>query len=430
MSQSLLLPNRQSSVTDSIQPLLNDHSNLRALRENLGILVLFGLALIAILNLPIERILQSLIEYDRNHVLLIALAFGVMFIVMRRRQNALRESSAQNALVRDLAENSRRANELDQLTNLLHSCFTLEEVGQVIPSFAQRLFPGYAGALYVLDASNLLELVTQWETSDAPQTMFTTDHCWALHQGQMYVVSNPETSVLCQHVNHGKPYICLPMLAHGEILALLHVYLNGDVTVGSPMTETQQSLLHSFVEHIALPLSNLKLRDTLRQQSIHDALTGLYNRRYLDEMFPTEIERARRANTPVSIMVLDIDNFRQFNDIYGHEAGDAVLQALGRFLYRYTRGGDIAVRYGGEEFALILPGASAQAAQQCAEELCQGVRGLRTEFQGQTLGPGSISLGVATFPNHGENASLVFQAAEAALAQAKSQGRDRVVLAA
>jgi len=155
----------------------------------------------------------------------------------------------------------------------------------------------------------------------------------------------------------------------------------------------------------------------------------LFNRRYLDEVLPTEIECARRTNSTVSIIMLDIDNFRQFNDIYGHEAGDAVLQALGRFLHRYTREGDIAFRYGGEEFALVLPGVSAEKAQARAEELCQGVHSLRTEFQGQTLGPGSVSLGVATFPHHGETALLVLTAADASLSQAKSEGRDRVVMA-
>ncbi|MBI5030932.1 MAG: sensor domain-containing diguanylate cyclase [Chloroflexi bacterium] len=431
MSQSLFLSNRPTPVTDSIQPLFGDDSKRRALRENLGILILFGLALVAILNLPIERIFESLFKYDQYRLFLIASSFAIVTVAIRRRQQALRESTAHEALVRDLTENSRIENQLNQLSSLLHTCFTLEEVGQVIPSFAQQLFPGYAGALYIFrNSPNLLELAAHWGNANAPESMFTTDHCWALHQGQMFVVPDPSTNVLCQHVNHGKPYVCLPMMAHGEILALLHVYPTGDAAVESPMTEAQQNLLYRFVEHIALPLSNLKLRDTLRQQSIRDSLTGLFNRRYLDEVLPTEIERARRANSFVSVIMLDIDNFRQFNDIYGHEAGDAVLQALGRFLYRYTREGDIVFRHGGEEFALILPGASADIAQKRAEELCQGVHSLRTEFQGQTLGPGSVSLGIATFPNHGENATLVLTAADASLIQAKSEGRDRVVLAA
>jgi diguanylate cyclase (GGDEF)-like protein len=218
-------------------------------------------------------------------------------------------------------------------------------------------------------------------------------------------------------------------MAHGEVLALLHVHPTAGTALRLTTTETHRSLLRVFAEYLALALSNLKLRDTLRQQSIRDPLTGLFNRRYLEETLALEIERAKRHNGPFSVMMLDLDHFKQFNDTYGHEAGDTVLEVLGGFLQRQVRGGDIACRYGGEEFALILPGAALEVAHKRAEQLCGGVRTIALEYKGQSLGPLTVSVGVATFPTHGESAELVLHAADTALYQAKHEGRGRVAIA-
>jgi diguanylate cyclase (GGDEF)-like protein len=219
------------------------------------------------------------------------------------------------------------------------------------------------------------------------------------------------------------------MVAQGEVLALLHVRMNTNSESQGGSNGEATRLLRTFAEHIALALSNLRLRDTLRQQSIRDPLTGLFNRRYLEETLTIEIERARRSNESFSIIMLDLDHFKRFNDAFGHDAGDAVLETLGRFLKGHVRGGDIACRYGGEEFTLILPGATLEAATQRAEQLCEGIRVLHVEFKGQPTGPLTLSVGIATFPNHGDSGEAVLQAADAALYQAKNEGRDRVVVA-
>jgi len=219
------------------------------------------------------------------------------------------------------------------------------------------------------------------------------------------------------------------MMAHGEVLALLHVSPNRGITSDETIPEAHNALLRDFTEPIALALSNLKLRDTLRQQSIRDPLTGLFNRRYLEETLTIEMERARRHNGRFSIIMLDLDHFKRFNDTHGHEAGDAVLQVLGGFLQRHVRGEDIACRYGGEEFTLVLPDTSLEIAHQRADQLCEGIRVLNVDFRNQILGPLTFSIGIATFPNHGDSGEMVLQAADLALYQAKSQGRDRVVVA-
>ena len=318
--------------------------------------------------------------------------------------------------------------QLSQMTNLLQSCLSAEEASEVISRSARHLFPNEAGTLYVFKSSrNLLEVAAEWGEATDKAAPFSVQQCWALRQGQIYQVHTQEAGVGCVHARYHEPYICLPMMAHGEVLAVLHVQLckNSELTLQSADT---QGLLRVFTEHMALALSNLNLRIALRQHSIRDPLTGLFNRRYLEETLVTETERSKRDVAPFSIIMLDLDQFNRFNDKHGHEAGDAVLQTVGKYLLRHVRGGDIACRYSGEEFTMVLPGAGSQEAFQRAEQLCEGIRTLRVEFRGQVLGPLTLSAGVATYPDQGETGEHVQQAADLALYAAKADGRDRVVM--
>src|SRR5262245_41642582 len=323
---------------------------------------------------------------DEIIVIVVILSF-VLTIFLIRRWRDLRQAMSTRALALQELKGSAHINgQLSKMTSLLHACFTLDEANKIISHFAQQLFPDQTGELYAFRSSrNLLELSAIWGEVEGHDSMFAPQDCWALRQGQVYEVSDPQQSVLCMHVKHANPYLCLPMMAHGEVLALLHVCLEPDANGTQALSETRRSLLKVFTEQIALALSNLKLRDSLRQQSIRDPLTGLFNRRYLEESLLLEIQRAKRSNSPFSILMIDLDHFKRFNDTHGHEAGDIVLQTLGRFLQRHIRGGDIACRYGGEEFTLVLPGTTLELAQQRAEELCAGIRSLHVEFNGASL---------------------------------------------
>ncbi|MFP4438834.1 MAG: diguanylate cyclase [Chloroflexaceae bacterium] len=165
----------------------------------------------------------------------------------------------------------------------------------------------------------------------------------------------------------------------------------------------------------------------LQQQAIRDALTGLHNRRYLDEALPREVQRAARHQQLVSVIMLDIDHFKRFNDTYGHDAGDTLLRAVGSFLQAHTRGEDITCRYGGEEFTLVLPGAALDHARQRAEQVRVGVQNLSVFHCGNPLESVTVSLGIAVFPEHGTTADVLMQAADRALYQAKQSGRNCVV---
>jgi diguanylate cyclase (GGDEF)-like protein len=170
-----------------------------------------------------------------------------------------------------------------------------------------------------------------------------------------------------------------------------------------------------------------ELQARLREQAIRDPLTGLFNRRYLTETLARELARGEREGRPLSVVLLDVDHFKALNDAFGHEAGDVMLRALGSFLAEQTRHGDIACRYGGEEFVVVLPGASADAALARAEAWRAAFQELRASCQGKEL-QATVSAGVAAFPAHARTAEDLLRRADAAMYEAKHQGRNRVVL--
>jgi diguanylate cyclase (GGDEF)-like protein len=187
--------------------------------------------------------------------------------------------------------------------------------------------------------------------------------------------------------------------------------------------------LSAVAERFSFALANLRLREVLRTQSIRDPLTGLFNRRYLEESLERELRRAARNQQKLVLLAFDIDHFKGFNDTFGHPAGDALLRTLGNALNERTRGQDIACRVGGEEFVLLLADTSLDGAAARANLLRQQVSELVVQHAGQTLGRITVSVGISAFPTHGTTSEELLQAADQALYRAKSQGRDRAVVA-
>jgi diguanylate cyclase (GGDEF)-like protein len=191
----------------------------------------------------------------------------------------------------------------------------------------------------------------------------------------------------------------------------------------------RQWLALNFSQRLATALFTIRLRESLREQSIRDPLTGLYNRRFLEESLSREIFRAQRSGFMIACLMLDLDHFKQFNDLYGHDAGDAVLQEIARTLQKSVRREDIVCRYGGEEFAIIMPVASKEIAIKRAEIILDRVRHLEINYRRNLFQKLSLSIGLAFFPTNGHSAEEVLQAADMALLEAKKTGRDRLVIA-
>ena len=247
----------------------------------------------------------------------------------------------------------------------------------------------------------------------------------------MHVSGADESSIACAHIAHApgeiaRPGVCMPMIAQGAASGLL--FLQARDVDAATLSAARLEFIASVAEQMALALFNIRLREALRQQSVRDPLTGLYNRRFLEETLDRELSRLERKTLPLSLIMLDIDNFKAFNDTFGHAAGDAVLRELGSVLQRFVRGGDIACRYGGEEFTVILPEASLEIGRQRAEMLREAAREMRIVHDGKALGSVTLSLGVACSPEHTRSRDQLLQMADAALYEAKSGGRNRVVV--
>jgi diguanylate cyclase (GGDEF)-like protein len=307
---------------------------------------------------------------------------------------------------------------LNGMTGMLQSARSIADILEILRQVSPRLFPGARGGLYILDsARRTLESVVAWESLSEPS--FHVDDCRALRLSRTHVVRLPAGGPLCPHVR-GAPVgkaLCFPLLAHGEAHGLLH--LAG--------TDADERFALNVASQIALALANVKLRESLQMQAVRDPLTGLYNRHYLEQALERELRRAVREKSPVGILMADIDFFKRINDTAGHAAGDEVLRELGRFFTLHLRPYDVACRFGGEEFTLILPGSTLETSARQAERLRESVRELTPSFEGRPLGPLSLSLGVAAFPEDGDTAEALLSAADAALYRAKAAGRNRVV---
>jgi diguanylate cyclase (GGDEF)-like protein/PAS domain S-box-containing protein len=343
-------------------------------------------------------------------------------------QRIFAAAAANDALQRETEElrwlNEERAT-LGNLNELLLACASADEAYDIFGRAAAGLFQPSTGALHIYAASrNQLTPAAAWGEWPDALMPFSPESCWGLRRGNYYL-GNGTSTPPCEHAGsvQGGATLCVPLMAYGEVLGVLHLRGTDASTL-----EAKLQLTTIANDGLALTLANIKLRQSLKEQSIRDPLTGLFNRRYLTETLHREFARAQRTGTQVAIVMIDVDHFKRFNDSFGHDAGDAVLKELGTFLRRSVRTDDIACRYGGEEFCLVLPQMDHCSARQRAEVIREGAAALEAKSDGRVLGPVTLSLGVALFPEDGDNTEALVRAADVALYEAKKTGRNRVVM--
>ena len=321
-----------------------------------------------------------------------------------------------------LQQRSKELALLAEMSELLQLSKTHDEASEILPAYAQRLFPAFDGALFVAGASSL-EIAASWGAAP-PIAAFASADCWALRRGHAHVVPADAEELACRHQVSvtSTATICLPMLAGGDAIGVL-VLRTRDVT---RIPHDVQLFAKAFADQIALALANLRLQETLRTRAIRDSLTGLFNRRWMEESLQHELTRCMRDHTHAGVIVADVDSFKQYNDTWGHAGGDALLQQLARVMQRVFREEDVICRFGGDEFVIILPDTTFEHLRDSAERLCAETRELQVHLDGQLLGPVTISAGIALTPGHAATVEGVIAAADRALYAAKSNGRNRV----
>ncbi len=335
-------------------------------------------------------------------------------------------------LVLMLAEMQRRDREmglLNHMNDLLQSSTILSEAYQIVGLEAGKIFDGQEGCLAILHpGEDQLETVVRWGDQGTLEPRFSLNDCWAMRRGRLHEVTDPQKGLVCRHfvTEPQTGYWCVPLMVQGQTLGVFCVVCAVGRTGGRQASD--QQLAVNVGETIKLSLSNLKLREELREQAIRDPLTGLFNRRYLDDSLARALYGAQRRNSQLCVAMLDLDHFKKFNDSFGHEAGDALLREFGRLLREKLRKSDISFRIGGEEFLLVFPDSSPADTAQRVDQVRQHVRTLQIRQGERLVGTSTVSAGVAAATDVGWESSALLRAADEALYAAKQGGRDRVVV--
>lgn len=318
---------------------------------------------------------------------------------------------------------------LARVTELIQACQTMDEAMHVLETTMPDLTFGRRGAVALLRQSrDVLEVAARWGEGLAGEASYVPDSCWSLRLGRPYAHVPGHGGPGCRHVHEaGEGHVCVPVFVQGQTLGVI------TITAGDMGPEAAARFLadmETAVASIGLALFNVRLRQSLRELSIRDPLTGLHNRRFAEEVLEKEFARARRSGVPFSVLMMDVDHFKRFNDSHGHEAGDRVLKEVGQLIASEFREGDVGCRFGGEEFLVLLHETDATEAFERAEHFRKALKAAPVVHAGTMLGPVTISIGVAEAPRDGANPLTVVAAADAALYRAKAAGRDRVVVTA
>lgn len=323
-------------------------------------------------------------------------------------------------------EERRQVQRLLQMTDMLQSANGYADANAVLRATVETLLPGFSGALYIFNNSrDRLELSTGWNWPDEDRVLKTLSpaHCWALKRGKAHINADGPGILRCEHHASGLTVLEVPMMAHGEIQGMLKV-ATGAADALERLARVRP-LAEAVADAMSLAVSNIALREKLRTQALRDPLTGLYNRRYMEDALERYASLAERSGAPVSAIMIDLDHFKKLNDEHGHAMGDAVLREVAAAIIGALRPSDVACRYGGEELVVILPECDLAEALAKGETLRSRIEALSAIHDANI----SASLGVASIPETTKTLADLITMADAALYQAKEGGRNRVVSA-
>lgn len=354
--------------------------------------------------------------------------------------NAEAMSEQARAAAKMLAASLEEVRLVDQATRQLLLCETTDEVATVLARVTPSLLPATSGELIIVRSDGRPGSACMWGKAESvpPSRRFGLEDCWGYRQSAPYVVLDPASEVLCPHVPPllEGAYACVPIAGQGRTWGVLHVRFDppaGEHRTGGAYGEYvdhSTQVAGALAGIIGLAVSRLNARESLHMQAIHDPLTGLYNRRYMEDALERIQAHAEKLHGMFGVVAIDIDRFKPINDTFGHAAGDTLLKAIASLLTSLVRGEDTVCRFGGEEFVILMPAISVDAAAQRAEAIRSRLSELRVEHEGRSLTPVTASLGVAGFPEHGHRWTAVLEAADAALYEAKQNGRNAVRTAA
>jgi len=347
--------------------------------------------------------------------------------------HAADHNTALQEVVHKMGETQHFRETLQQLTELLQLCESEAESEQIIVQGGPQLFPRWSGALTFADDEGLMMVAASWgQPFMAPQS--TEADCWAVRRGRLHQSSiDPEQHVLspvCSHFGGDGALppgimatVCAPLLKSFDRPGVLHLVAHE--TMSEEDMQAAAWRAETFADALKLSLGNMRLRTSLRDQAVHDVMTELYNRRYFDEVLIRELSRSQRTGEGMILAILDIDHFKNFNDTYGHEAGDEVLKKVAEHMRHFVRAYDIACRIGGEELAIIMPRVHIDEAFMRLNQLREEIGACVLTYNGTQLPAVTVSVGVAELDSGTPDDLL--RRADSAMYAAKNGGRNRVM---
>ncbi|MBT2297509.1 diguanylate cyclase [Pseudomonas fluorescens] len=351
--------------------------------------------------------------------------------VRRQSESAAAAILASDQLSQSLVRLKRRNGEiglLAEMARLVQTELSQKEILQLASTYCQRLIPASEGEFFLYrNSADVLQHAASWgRTAEGDvDAILNPKDCWAIRRGRWHLAEHHH-DLCCPHYPSasGSDQVtdcCLPLMAYGEILGLLHIRQTGL----KDLSEEGLQIAEAVAEQTALALANGRMRQVLETQSIKDPLTELYNRRFMDETLKRELSRSERNGSCLSVVMLDLDNFKHLNDAYGHSAGDAVLRAVSALILQSLRSSDIACRFGGEELIVILPDCPSEGATSRAEAIRASLEGMSLKDHGQTFTV-TASFGVASTETSGTDQNALLKNADSALYAAKRSGKNRV----
>lgn len=384
---------------------------------------------VIVLSSPMYHLKQMTFELMTILAIMVILSIGFLVgtsYLSNRRIN-LRVEEEQTKQDERIRQRTNEIELMHRLANMLAACNNMVEAQKIVSDVLPRILGNVNGSVSLMRASRN-QLVTQldWGEEWPGSRSFAPDECWSLRKGRVYQSNDEFHTLSCEHMENvgDNQTLCIPLTAHGNTIGIMHLYFGSSEIEIDEITE---QLAFSVAEHLGLALANLSLQEKLRSQALSDPLTGLFNRRFFEQKLTEHAMNSATSEQPLSLLMLDLDHFKRFNDNFGHDAGDFVLKEISALLKRSVGDDEIACRLGGEELAVLLPQSNMKQATEFANTLCEAVRSLHLEHKGLSLGQLGVSIGVSTYPKPSSDMESLVKMADQALYMAKDLGRSRVV---
>ncbi|MEH1967019.1 diguanylate cyclase [Nostoc sp.] len=312
---------------------------------------------------------------------------------------------------------------LSDMADMLYSCESEDEVYQVVALTCSKLFPNMSGSIYIISNSkNYVQMNSIWGDERTSKEIFSQSECWALRRGKLNLLSPRNFGLMCSHLIQPVigTHLCVPFFGQGEIVGVLHIY-----TLEEICPEDQQ-ITEIIARTLGIALNNLSIKQRLTYDNLRDGMTQLFNQNYMQSITEQRLAEAERLGQPLSVIFLDIDNFKSYNTRYGHVTANIVLQGLAKLLLKSIRSFDIPCRWGGEEFVIVMPNMTLETLRKRVEQLRIDIEQMQLKDGDRILENITASFGIAV-SEPGITVKDFLDRANQAMLEAKRTGKNRVM---